>query len=112
MTVFMKGLAPEVDEFDVRKRLLSVCSEVLTVALPRSEAGRCKGFAWASLTSKAEVKCALKLSGKVFDGRLLTVVQSKREARAEAPEKAPRDHDLEVFVKNLPFWADEACLQE
>ncbi|CAK0880575.1 unnamed protein product [Prorocentrum cordatum] len=74
---FVSGLRPGTSEEAVRE-FFRGCGEILSARLPKDQDNRSKGVAFITFLSEAALSSALGLSGKLLDGRELTVGKARR----------------------------------
>jgi len=122
LEVFIKGLPGEIKEKSLKKHFVG-CGELIRVNMPTDDAGKCKGFAWITFSTTDGLDQALTLNGKEFKGVKLVVEKSGQHKKGDCEGKGkggkdrgrppPKGNkDWEVFVRNLPYEADEQTLRK
>lgn len=90
------------------------CGTVTQLKAPRwQDSGRLRGFAHVSFASRAEAEGALALSGTRLGSRYISVAAARADttgARGAAPSAARPAGCVTLFVRNLPYDADEAAV--
>jgi nucleolin len=110
LQVFASGLPYDLSE-EALLAFFSPCGAVASMKVPRfQDTGRLRGFAHITFSSAEAVEAALALSGKYLGERFVTVEAAKPEQAARAPTRQPSGCST-LFVRNLPYEADEGVVQ-
>mmetsp|Transcript_182121 Transcript_182121/g.443142 ORF Transcript_182121/g.443142 Transcript_182121/m.443142 type:complete len:475 (+) Transcript_182121:3-1427(+) len=120
LEVFVKGLPADTTEESLRKRF-SDCGALAKLNLPTRGSGKCKGFAWLTFTSKADMDKALGHNDEECgSAKLLVEASSEHKQAADGDSKGKGkgkgkgkvSTEREVFASNLPYEATEADLRK
>eukprot|EP00903_Cladosiphon_okamuranus_P020342 g18662.t1 len=115
-TVYVEGIPWTCDESDVRE-FFKGCGKITDVRMPRwNDSGRPRGYAHVAFAGTGGARAAFGRDGRYLNGRYLTV-QAPQEPATEKARRANRKAEQPagcktVFVKNLPYDADEAGVNE
>jgi len=118
LKVFIKGLPYSVDEAALRKDF-EECGEITQLQLPMNEEGRPKGFAFITFSTKEGFEAALKYDNTDYGGRYINVSKANEsgkgkdgKGKGKGKDGKERNNDKTVFVRGLPFSADEDSLRK
>eukprot|EP00927_Polykrikos_kofoidii_P021126 TRINITY_DN20105_c2_g2_i1.p1 TRINITY_DN20105_c2_g2~~TRINITY_DN20105_c2_g2_i1.p1 ORF type:complete len:550 (-),score=144.79 TRINITY_DN20105_c2_g2_i1:89-1738(-) len=136
--VFIRGLFRETDQKTLESTLRAKCGGIDRVNMPVNEEGKSKGFAWVTFTTKEGMEKAVALNQHTVMGRRLTIEKSgqhlsvegssgkgkgktkskgKGKGKGKGISKGKTDKGackgaFEIFVKNLPYEAEQSVLRE
>jgi nucleolin len=88
------------------------CGKVVSVKMPTwQDSGRSKGYGFVTFADADSVKEALQLDKSEVEGRWLKVSEARESTPGQAPSASfsstPEDDCKNLFVKNLPYDANE-----
>ncbi|CAM9668441.1 unnamed protein product [Ascophyllum nodosum] len=115
-TVYVEGIPWTCSEEDVRE-FFKGCGKITAVRMPRwQDSGRPRGYAHVAFAGSSGARAAFGLDGQYLKGRYLTIQKPQEPAtekirRANRTAEQPRGCQT-VFVKNLPYDADEDGVRE
>jgi len=112
--VYIKFPVPcEMTDDEIKAKLQSF-GAFSTCLIPRTEAGKLKGYAYFNFENHSDAEqCVASLTGE--DGNLTAsraISKQERKMQAQARKKAPRNPNVNLYVKNLAPTVDDDALKE
>jgi len=114
--VFVRGLPWSIDE-DALKTHFEKCGDIEDVKMPKTPSGSSRGVGFIKFKTQEGFDAALDLDNTECGGRSMNVEKvAKREGKGQGKEAVslPKavSNELTVFIRGLPFAADETHLRK